>query len=112
MTCSHETDFELLQSLLASDATGAVPAFVGLIGSRSKRVCLFGRLIGAGIDEDRVKRMHCPIGVDDTGKEPRMVAVSMAAQILLEAKRLDAGPAGTPTTRTVRLASPAGGRPA
>ena len=102
MTCSHETDLELLRGLLASgkkpglSPTGSdgVPAFVGLIGSRSKRVCLFGRLISSGIDEELVKRVQCPIGVGDTGKEPRMVAVSMAAGLLLESKKLEAGATG------------------
>lgn len=104
MTCSHETDYELLRRLLqpsdqgaegtrresAAQERGGTPAFVGLIGSRSKRVCLFGRLIGAGIDEDVVKRVQCPIGVGNTGKEPRMVAVSMAAGLLLEGRKLEA----------------------
>jgi xanthine dehydrogenase accessory factor len=100
MTCSHDTDLELLKGLLAhapnparaepgSTTRTSVPAFVGLIGSRSKRVCLFGRLISSGIDEELVKRVQCPIGVGDTGKEPRMVAVSIAAGVLLEAKRME-----------------------
>jgi xanthine/CO dehydrogenase XdhC/CoxF family maturation factor len=87
---------------LGSDS---VPAFVGLIGSRSKRICLFGRLIGAGISEDVVKRVQCPIGVGDTGKEPRMVAISMAAGVLLEAKRMEGG--GAIPSRALRKGSAA-----
>jgi xanthine dehydrogenase accessory factor len=83
MTCSHDTDFELLRSLLV-----APPAFLGLIGSRSKRVCLFGRLAASGIDADVVQRVQCPIGVGDCGKEPRLVAVSIAAQLLMTARTL------------------------
>lgn len=93
MTCSHDTDFGILRGLLAD-----APAFVGLIGSRSKRACLFGRLVASGIGEEVVQRVHCPIGVGDTGKEPSLVAVSIAAQVLTEAKKLAAGgaaPAGT-----------------
>ncbi|MBZ0173076.1 MAG: xanthine dehydrogenase accessory protein XdhC [Phycisphaerales bacterium] len=86
MTCSHDTDFDLLRELLQDP-----PAFVGLIGSRSKRACLFGRLVASGIDENVVRRVHCPIGVGDTGKEPSLVAVSIAAQILMEVRRADAG---------------------
>ncbi len=89
MTCSHETDFELLRGLLADG--GEPPALVGLIGSRSKRACLLTRLTGAGVDAPRVERVVCPIGVGDTGKEPRAIAVSIAAQVLMEAKKL--GPA-------------------
>jgi xanthine dehydrogenase accessory factor len=84
MTCSHDTDFELLRDLL----TKTLPAFTGLIGSKSKRACLFGRLVAAGIDESTVQRIRCPIGVGDTGKEPHAVAISVAAQLLIEARTL------------------------
>ncbi len=91
MTCSHDTDFDLLRKLLGpSREQRPVPAFTGLIGSRSKRVCLFGRLVASGLDESIVQKVHCPIGVGDTGKEPRHVAISMAAQLLLECKKLAA----------------------
>ncbi len=83
MTCSHDTDFDLLRQLLASS-----PAFVGLIGSRSKRACLFRRLIASGVDERAVQGVHCPIGLGDMGKQPELIAISMAGQILLEAKTL------------------------
>jgi xanthine dehydrogenase accessory factor len=99
MTCSHDTDFELLQGLLRQSSI--TPAFVGLIGSRSKRACLFGRLVASGIDEECVRRIHCPIGVGDTGKAPKLVAISMAAQLLLEAKKL------APATTAPRQPSPA-----
>lgn len=85
MTCSHDTDFDVLRRLLVKP-----PAFTGLIGSRSKRVCLFGRLVASGLEEEVVKRVHCPIGVGDTGKEPRLVAISIAAQMLMEAQKLAA----------------------
>ncbi len=107
MTCSHDTDLQLLERLLAPAGApryaGSIPAFVGLIGSRSKRVCLFGKLISSGIDEEVVQRVQCPIGVGDTGKEPRMVAVSMAAGLLLEAKKLDVPAAASPVTRPVGM---------
>ncbi|MBN8597151.1 MAG: xanthine dehydrogenase accessory protein XdhC [Planctomycetes bacterium] len=84
MTCSHDTDFEILRNLLATTP----PVFTGLIGSKSKRVCLFGRLVAAGIDETLVQNIRCPIGVGDTGKEPHAVAISVAAQLLMEAQTL------------------------
>lgn len=82
MTCSHDTDFEILRELLTRP-----PSFVGLIGSRSKRVCLFGRLVASGLPEDLVQKVQCPIGVGDTGKEPPLVAISIAAQLLMEVRR-------------------------
>ncbi len=86
MTCSHDTDFDLLREILRDP-----PSFVGLIGSRSKRSCIFGRLVASGIDEALVGAVHCPIGVGDTGKAPALVAVSIAAQLLMEVRRGDAG---------------------
>jgi len=83
MTCSHETDFEVLSRLLTNP-----PAFVGLIGSESKRACFFTRLTGVGIDAATVQKVHCPIGIGDMGKAPRLVALSIAGQVLLEAKKL------------------------
>lgn len=83
MTCSHDTDFDLLRRLLESP-----PAFTGLIGSRSKRACLFGRLVAAGASPEAVQAVHCPVGVGDCGKEPRLVAVSIAAQLLQVAAKL------------------------
>ncbi len=86
MTYSHDTDFELLRALLAPPADErAPPAFLGLIGSRSKRACMFTRLVALGADESLVQRIHCPIGVGDTGKSPREVAISIAAQVLIHA---------------------------
>ncbi|MGH7243454.1 MAG: xanthine dehydrogenase accessory protein XdhC [Phycisphaerales bacterium] len=84
MTCSHDTDSEILANLLAKTP----PVFTGLIGSKSKRACLFGRLVSSGIDESVVQKIRCPIGLGDTGKEPHAVAISVAAQILVEAKLL------------------------
>ncbi len=83
MTCSHETDFDLLRKLLESP-----PAYLGLIGSRSKRTSFFTRLAASGIGQDRIERITCPMGVGDTGKSPREVAISIAGQLLIESKRL------------------------
>lgn len=95
MTCSHRTDEHLVRGLLSDDAPGSVPAFVGLIGSRSKRACLFGRLVAGGIEPERVERVRCPIGVGDTGKEPAALAISIAAQALIEAKKIRDAEAGS-----------------
>jgi len=85
LTCSHDQDFEILKGVLARP-----PAFVGLIGSRSKRSCFFTRLSGAGIDSAVIERIVCPIGLGDMGKEPGAVELSIAGQVLLEAKKLAA----------------------
>ncbi len=85
MTCSHETDYDLLEKLLADEP----PRFVGLIGSKSKRTSFFTRLAASGIDEVKIKAIECPIGLGDMGKEPMNVAVSIAGRLLLTAGELD-----------------------
>lgn len=88
MTCSHETDYALVRAMLKEER---MAGFVGLIGSKSKRACLFGRLAGEGIDAERIARVVCPIGVGNMGKEPAMVAVSIAAQVLLVVQNIRRG---------------------
>ena len=83
MTCSHDRDFELIRSLLE-----APPAYVGLIGSRSKRACFFSRLTGAGVSAEMIERVRCPMGVGNTGKEPELVAISIASELLMRADEL------------------------
>ena len=86
LTCSHDTDLNILVGLLRKP-----PAFVGLIGSSSKRAGFVGRLSARGVNEADIARIHCPIGLGDMGKEPTLVAVSIAGQILLETKKLACG---------------------
>lgn len=86
LTCSHDIDCDILVGLLK-----APPAFVGLIGSTSKRAGFIGRLTARGVGEQDIARVRCPLGVGDTGKAPTLVAVSIAAQLLLEAKKLARG---------------------
>ncbi len=88
MTCSHETDYALVRAMLKEER---MAGFVGLIGSRSKRACLFGRLAAEGIDAERIGRVVCPIGVGNMGKEPAMVAVSISAQVMLAVHAMRGG---------------------
>jgi xanthine dehydrogenase accessory factor len=84
MTHDHKLDFDIVTAALQrADFTG-----VGLIGSETKRVRFASRLARAGIARSAVERLICPIGLPDiAGKEPAVVAVSVAAQILQLAPR-------------------------
>lgn len=98
MTYCHDTDFDLLKSVLLGErpspgplaqgggAWSALPAYVGLIGSRSKRACFFGRLSAAGVPQELIDKVECPMGLGDMGKSPQQVAISIAGRLLLEAK--------------------------
>jgi xanthine dehydrogenase accessory factor len=76
MTHDHQLDFEIVSAALQRPDLLAV----GLIGSDTKRARFLSRLARLGIATDR---LICPIGLAwIEGKEPAVVAVSVAAQIL------------------------------
>ena len=73
MTHDHALDFEIVSAALARDDL----PFIGLIGSETKRARFASRL---RVPTDR---LVCPIGVPGIeGKEPAVVALSVAAQIM------------------------------
>ncbi len=84
LTCSHETDFTIVRELARHP-----PAYLGLIGSRSKRACFFSRLSASGVHDAQIERIRCPMGLGDMGKAPAQVAISIAGELLLRAREMD-----------------------
>ena len=85
-THSHQLDYELTAKILArGDA-----AYCGLIGSKTKRARFENRLLRERVlTEDRLGELTCPIGIPGiTGKEPEVIAASVAAQLLAVAGSL------------------------
>jgi len=79
MTHDHSLDLDICSSALECEAC----SFVGLIGSGTKKARFIKRLTDVGISNDRLKRFHCPIGIEGiTSKEPAAIAASVAAQLL------------------------------
>jgi xanthine dehydrogenase accessory factor len=79
MTHSHALDQALAERILRRDDF----AFFGLIGSATKRRLFERRMAERGVPKDRFARMTCPIGVRGiTGKEPAVIALAVAAQLL------------------------------
>jgi xanthine dehydrogenase accessory factor len=76
MTHDHQTDLEI-----AAAISGLPARFIGLIGSTTKWDRFKQRLAALGCDPDQVGRIQCPIG-RKTGKAPREVAISVAAELL------------------------------
>lgn len=86
MTYSHEIDFELCRTLLVTNRFG----YLGLIGSKTKRVRFMKRLEEQSISSKTLLQLTCPIGIEHIkGKQPASIAVSVAAQLLqkLEAEQ-------------------------
>jgi xanthine dehydrogenase accessory factor len=80
MTHSHSLDEAICLELL----TKGDFAYLGLIGSKSKRARFAKRLLAAGVAESMLDILVCPIGIDEiTGKNPAYVALSIAAQLAI-----------------------------
>ncbi|MDH3692707.1 MAG: xanthine dehydrogenase accessory protein XdhC, partial [Gammaproteobacteria bacterium] len=79
MTHSHQLDLELCERILRRNDF----AYLGLIGSHTKRQKFMRRLAANGCTQDTLQRLTCPIGVSGiSGKRPGEIAVAVAAQIL------------------------------
>ena len=79
MTHHHGLDLILSEHILRRPDA----AWFGLIGSKTKRARFEHRLQERGIDQHRLQEMVCPVGVSGiTGKEPGVIAVAVAAQLL------------------------------
>lgn len=79
MTHSHALDQTICERVLRRGDF----AYLGLIGSRTKRVLFERRLAERGIASEQLARLTCPIGVPAIrGKEPGVIAVAVAAQLL------------------------------
>ena len=75
LTHDHSLDY-----LLAKAALQSAAAFVGLIGSATKRARFLSRLRRDGVDPEL---LTCPIGLPGiVGKEPEIIAAATAAQLL------------------------------
>ena len=88
MTHSHARDLEIVTRALSMRRFG----HVGLIGSASKRARFEHRMAEAGIAEDLRASLTCPIGLPGLeGKEPAIIAASVAASLLLVRERMRYG---------------------
>lgn len=79
LTHDHDLDLRIVDAVLRRDDVG----FLGMIGSKSKRERFRHRLAQRGLDEARLARLRCPVGVDGiVGKQPEVIALAVVAQLL------------------------------
>ena len=79
MTHNHQLDLELSAAILKRGDF----AYLGLIGSKTKRVKFEHRLRDRGFDPAVLQRMRCPMGLSEVkGKLPIEIAVSIAAEVI------------------------------
>lgn len=63
-------------------ALGSDVAYVGAIGSRRAQDDRRTRLRAAGLAEDRLARLHAPIGLDLGGREPTEIGLAIVAELV------------------------------
>jgi xanthine dehydrogenase accessory factor len=79
LTHSHDLDLRITEAILRRGDF----AYLGLIGSATKRARFVHRFEERGIATDTLARITCPIGVPGiAGKEPEVIAVAVVAQLL------------------------------
>ena len=69
---------------VALAAAAATPAkYVGLMGSKRKTILIYEDLVRMGIDEERLRGIRSPIGLDIRARTPEEIAVSIMGEILM-----------------------------
>ena len=79
LTHDHDLDLRITEAILRRGDF----AYLGLIGSKTKRQRFVHRFEQRGIEAGAIARMTCPIGVAGiVGKEPEIIAAAVVAQLL------------------------------
>lgn len=96
MSFSHAEDLEVVAACLLRQRHQADLPFIGLIGSKTKWLRFRHRLSARGFTAQELDAVRCPIGLPGIrGKEPAVIAVAVAAQLLLALEGIPASPAET-----------------
>ena len=83
MSFSHAEDLDVVASCLKRQRDKKDLPFIGLIGSKTKWATFRHRLEERGFSAEELAQVTCPIGLPGiTGKEPEVIAASVAAQLL------------------------------
>lgn len=83
MSFSHAEDLDVLAACLLRQRKQADLPYIGLIGSQTKWATFQHRLAARGFSADEMARVTSPIGVPGIeGKEPEVIAIAVAAQLL------------------------------
>jgi len=79
LTHNHDLDLRITETILRRGDF----AYLGLIGSKTKRQRFIHRFEQRGIAPAAIARMTCPIGVQGiVGKQPEVLAMAVVAQLL------------------------------
>ncbi|WP_313331685.1 xanthine dehydrogenase accessory protein XdhC [Comamonas sp.] len=88
LTHDHQQDLQITQACLQRQRQHGDLDLIGLIGSATKRASFAHRLAERGFADAEFARITCPIGLPGIhGKEPEVIAIAVAAQLLLHLQR-------------------------
>jgi xanthine dehydrogenase accessory factor len=58
-------------------------AYIGIIGSKRRWLTTRKALVESGIPEDKIARIHSPVGLELNAETPEEIAVSILAEIIM-----------------------------
>lgn len=88
MSFSHAEDLDIVAECLKRQREKNDLPYIGLIGSKTKWATFRHRLEARGFTPAELAHVTCPIGLPGiTGKEPEVIAIAVAAQLLLHVGR-------------------------
>ena len=79
LTHDHALDFLIVSAALMRPDL----AFVGMIGSKTKRATFSHQFVREGGDEALLARLTCPIGVKIPDKRPEVIAATVASEVMV-----------------------------
>jgi len=87
VTRGHQHDKECLRLALS----GEEPAYLGMIGSRRRVAIVRNQVKEEGYDEERIARLHSPIGLSIGAQGPEEIAISILAEIIQQKRQAPEG---------------------
>jgi xanthine dehydrogenase accessory factor len=79
VTRGHIHDRDVLHSALQTK-----PVYIGMIGSKRKRDLIYQTLREEGVEQEKIDRVHSPIGLAIGAETPEEIAVSIIAELIRE----------------------------
>ncbi|RPI76575.1 MAG: XdhC/CoxI family protein [Desulfobacteraceae bacterium] len=86
VTRGHTYDRDVLRMALQTK-----PAYIGMIGSKRKRDLIYQALRSEGVEQEKIDRVHSPIGLAIGAETPEEIAISIVAELIRERSRSQGG---------------------
>jgi len=79
LTDRHVSDERVLRALLERKVDNR---YIGMIGSRSKTLEVFRRLVAAGVGKEDLARVYAPVGIDHGGQTAEEIALAICVELV------------------------------